>query len=99
MGDVDLAPVVGLAIGAGGREREQGLPGAAVGEVFALGLLLAAINVVAVEAPSMVPPKLCTFVKPVASVLTAKMTPRFEMPPDPAVPYSVLPNKITPPTG
>ena len=53
------------------------------------------------EAPSLLPyggepevaVKLCRFVKPVPSVLTANTVPLPELPPAPAVPYSVLPDK------
>src|SRR5439155_22480931 len=42
--------------------------------------------------------KLYRFVKPVPSVLTANTVPSFELPP-PAVPYSVLPDKMKPTDG
>src|SRR5439155_17918939 len=43
--------------------------------------------------------KLCRVVKPVPSVLTANTVPLPELPPLPAVPYRVLPDKITPADG
>ena len=42
--------------------------------------------------------KLCRFVKPVPSVLTANTVPLPELPPT-AVPYRVLPDKINPACG
>ena len=43
--------------------------------------------------------KLCRFVNPVPSVFTANTVPPSELPPAPAVPYRVLPDKINPPWG
>ena len=43
--------------------------------------------------------KLCRFVKPVPSVLTANTVPLPELPPPTAVPYRVLPDKINPAYG
>ena len=46
------------------------------------------------------PSKVCRFVKPVPSVLTLNtVPPPPELPPKNAVPYSVLPDKITPACG
>jgi len=49
-------------------------------------------------APS-TPMKLCRLVKPVPSVLTANTVPAPELPPSIAVPYSVLPDNISPECG
>jgi len=46
-------------------------------------------------APSLSPVKLWRFVKPVPSVLTLNTVPLAEMPPSDAVPYRVLPDRIT----
>ena len=43
--------------------------------------------------------KLWRFVKPVPSVLTANTVPEAQLPPEYAVPYKVLPDKINPPIG
>src|ERR1035438_5404863 len=45
------------------------------------------------------PVKVCRFVKPVPSVLTANTVPPFSLPPAYVVPYSVLPDKINPAYG
>ena len=44
------------------------------------------------------PVKLCRFVKPTPSVSTANTVPLPELPPD-AVPYRVLPDRISPADG
>src|ERR1051326_5686966 len=38
--------------------------------------------------------KLCRFAKPVPSALTENTVPKLELPPPPAVPYSVLPDEL-----
>src|SRR6266568_4175271 len=57
------------------------------------------INPARGPAPSLPPAKLCRFVKPVPSVLTANTVPKPEGPPVSAVPYRVLPDKNNPASG
>src|SRR5438093_136064 len=58
------------------------------------------------SAPSLLVPvfvsravKLCRLVKPVPSVSTLNTVPLLELPPPPAVPYRLLPDKINPPSS
>jgi len=57
------------------------------------------INPASGVAPSLSAVKVCRFVKPVPSVLTANTVPLPLVPPLDVVPYRVLPDKINPPSG